>query len=252
MKKIRIILIDDEEMALNNLKYVLEQYEELDIKGIFSDPLEALGKIIDIKPDVVFLDIEMPEINGFIIGEEILNLMPNVIIVFVTAFVEYSVKAFEANAIDYVLKPLSKKRIDQTVAKIIKYNNFEQMKMQKGCMLENKMFGNYIDKIIAWKDDKIMLLNPSQVLFFSADGRNIYVITENDRMKTKNTLNYWEKRLAVFNFFRCHNSYLINMDKIEIISPSFNYTYAMKLVNYSHDIPVSREKSKILKIILDI
>lgn len=117
---IRAIIVDDERMALEQLGYVLSQYREISISAEFSDPVEVLGKIPALKPDVAFLDIDMPEVNGFMLAEEIMEISPHTSVVFVTAYDDFAVKAFEINAIDYVLKPVSRSRIDNTIQRIIR------------------------------------------------------------------------------------------------------------------------------------
>ena len=105
---IKTILIDDERMALEQLKYIVEQYEDIELIKSFSDPIEALQEFKDIKPDLVFLDISMPGLNGFMVAEEIKNISPKTEIVFVTGYDDYAIQAFELNAMDYILKPISK------------------------------------------------------------------------------------------------------------------------------------------------
>jgi DNA-binding LytR/AlgR family response regulator len=250
----RVVLIDDELMALENLKYVIGQFDGVEIAGVFTNPLEAIQEIDTIRPDAVFLDIEMPQLNGFVAAEEIFGILPGVCIVFVTAYNEYAVKAFEINAIDYILKPVSKKRIEQAIGKLVKNcGGLRQGGQVEGTdMIIAEYFKKQINKIIAWKGEKIILLNPNQVLYLYANERNVFVITEHGQLKVRNTLNYWEKRLLHFNFFRCHRAFLINLDKIEVIRPMFNNTYEIKLISHDDSIPVSRKYARALKQMLSL
>ncbi|NLP44053.1 MAG: response regulator, partial [Peptococcaceae bacterium] len=104
---IKAMLVDDEKIALEELEYVLGRLGNVEVQGAFSDPLEFLKVLPKYRPDVIFLDIEMPEVNGFVVSEEILAQKPDTAIIFVTAYDEYAIKAFEANALDYVFKPVS-------------------------------------------------------------------------------------------------------------------------------------------------
>jgi DNA-binding LytR/AlgR family response regulator len=245
----RVVLIDDELMALENLKYVIGQFDGVEVAGVFTNPLEAIQEIGFIRPDAVFLDIEMPQLNGFVAAEEMLGILPGICIIFVTAFDEYAVKAFEVNAIDYILKPVSKKRLKQTIDKLVKncgaYRKGEQVQRTDRAISE--YFKKQINKIIAWKEEKIILLNPDQVLYLYANERDVFVITEHGQLKVRNSLNYWEQRLFQFNFFRCHRAFLINLDKIEMIRPMFNNTYEIKLISHTRSIPVSRKYARELK-----
>ena len=112
----RIILVDDEKPALEELTYIINKYSFIELIGTYNNPTIALERILKEKPDVVFLDVEMPEINGFTIAREIIRAEMDTIIVFVTAFDEYAIKAFEVNAVDYILKPFHEERIDLTIA----------------------------------------------------------------------------------------------------------------------------------------
>jgi DNA-binding LytR/AlgR family response regulator len=115
---IRTVLIDDEIMSIENLKYALSSYKEVEIIGTFAHPLQALKVIDRLMPHVVFLDIEMPEISGIALAREILKVTPDACIVFVTAFNEYSNKIPETNMLDFVLKPVSKRKLYKTMKKL--------------------------------------------------------------------------------------------------------------------------------------
>lgn len=118
--KVKVVLIDDEHLALQYLEKVLKSYEGIEIVKTYMDPLQAIGDIRDTKPDIVFLDVEMPEMNGIEIAEQILLHHSDTHIVFVTAYEYYAVKAFELNALDYVLKPVRRERLENTLKRIEK------------------------------------------------------------------------------------------------------------------------------------
>ncbi|HHV65535.1 MAG TPA: response regulator [Peptococcaceae bacterium] len=171
---IKAILIDDEEMALEELKYALKGFAQIRVQQAYSDPLSALKELAAYQPDVVFLDIEMPEINGFVVAEEILTKKPDTYIVFVTAYDEYAIKAFEANALDYILKPVAKKRLSQTIDKIEKRfaqdnNNFSEL---------SRYLKSSQNKILVWENEEIILLKPSDILYFKAQDGNVLAVTE--------------------------------------------------------------------------
>ena len=247
---IRAIIVDDEKMALEQLRYALSQYKEISIAAEFSDPVEVLGKIRVLKPDVAFLDIDMPEINGFMLAEEIRDISPGTSIVFVTAYDDYAIKAFEINAVDYVLKPISRTRIDNTIQRVIRKITGLEGKSIKGNDNLDKLIKQNIIRILAWEGENIKILKPSDVLFISIAKRNTIIITKQKKYLGKHSLNYWEDRLAQWNFFRCHRSYLINLDKIEKIYSIFNNMYYLKMKDCKNEIPVSRRSLNNLKQIL--
>ncbi|KJS19105.1 MAG: hypothetical protein VR72_20475 [Clostridiaceae bacterium BRH_c20a] len=239
---LRAILVDDEVLALKNLKFVLSQFADIVIEASIANPLEALVKIGGIKPDVVFLDIEMPRINGFVVAEEILKVSAQTLVVFVTAYDEYAVKAFETNAIDYILKPASPERIKHTLEKIRERYSIRKSLEEYQSSIRNAsgMLDFKIDKVIAWKNDRIFLFGTEEILYFTLMDGEAVVVTEGDTYKVKGTLNSWEESLKKLGFFRCHKSYLINIDKIAVISPMFKNTFAIRLKNCATEIPVSR------------
>lgn len=240
----KVIIIDDEPAALENFSYAIKQYENVEVMGVFTDPLEALERLEALKSDAVFLDIEMPQMNGFTVAEEIYEILPDVRIIFITGYDEYAVKAFDINAIDYVLKPVSRSRLKQTIEKLSK---------SWGEILDDRsssLFRKQINKVIAWRGDRIVLLDPDQVLYFYADEGNVIVVTQRECYRVKETLNYWEERMSQLNFFRCHRAFLINIDKIRVILPMFNNTYHIRFANHPDIIPVSRKYAKELKRIL--
>lgn len=241
----RVALLDDEPMALENLNYVLDQCAEIEVVGSFSDPIEALQKLVPLNPDAVFLDIEMPQINGFVVAEEISTLLPNTSIVFVTGFNEYAVKAFEINAVDYLVKPASTARIVQTISRLRQARVTSKIKF-------TTIFKNHLNKIVARKDEQIFLLNPEQILCFFVEKGEVFIATECGDFEVQNSLIYWEERLAAYNFFRCHRAFLINLNKIQVIQPIFNNTFDLKLSGYPITIPVSRNHARELKKLLDL
>ena len=251
---IKAIIVDDEVLALKNLSYALEQYENIEVLDMISSPLEALAKIMGLKPDVVFLDIEMPGINGFAVAEEILKVAPKTLIVFVTAYDEYAVQAFEVNALDYLLKPVTTERLAHTIDKIMDRYPVRQSKdaYRNSIYNASNMLTLKFDKVIAWKNNKIFFININEILYLTVVSGSVIINTENEVYRVKGTLNSWEERLSDLGFFRCHKSYLVNINKIAVISPIFKSTFSIKLENCKTDIFMSRRYAAKLKDILDI
>lgn len=249
---IRVILVDDEVLALKNLKHVLKQFEGVNIVAKTSNPLEALTKIAEIKPDVVFLDIEMPVINGFAVAEEILKLTSRTLVVFVTGYDEHAVKAFEINALDYILKPVTKERMARTLERI--KENQKLQKTGKGYLNSitnaSKLLDLSFDKVVGWKNEKLYLLDVSEILYLTSTGGEVFIITEKEQYKIRGTLKNWEERLSGAGFFRCHKGYVVNFNKVSVINPLFKNTFSLKLRNSKEEIPVSRRYAVRLKDLL--
>jgi DNA-binding LytR/AlgR family response regulator len=251
---INTVLIDDEEIALQQLRYLLGQYPEIDVRAAFADPVTALEKARLYQPDLIFLDIKMPEISGLAVAEELNRILPDACIVFVTAYDEYALKAFEYNAVDYILKPVSAKRIDKTVTRVLaNFGSRPKAALAAKLSKIRKQYGKGFNKIIAVEDaGKISLLSPADVVMFTPRGHGAVIHTKTKTYYTKQSMNYWEERLAELNFFRCHKSYLVNFDHIEKILPMFNNTYLLKIAGYPAEIPVSRSRAKELSRLLGL
>jgi len=154
---IRAVLIDDERPALRGLEYLLKEYSDMEISGMFTNPLEAIEKIAGIKPQIVFLDINMPQLQGIDAASKILDLCPDTDIIFVTAYDQYAIEAFELHALDYVLKPIAKERFEKTLQRLTKKNGINQP--SPGKKLDIKCFGRFQagwdgEEPIKWRTEK--------------------------------------------------------------------------------------------------
>lgn len=249
----RVILVDDESIALDALADILQGFDRIEIIGKYSSPKKFLEEFSDQKPDVVFLDIEMPVFDGFTVAEEMIHIAPNTMIVFVTAYNEYAIKAFEINAIDYVLKPISKERLLSTVNRI-KSNEVKRISNYKTMQeIGLAALKKGLKKVTVWKDERIFLINPADILYCYAQDKEVNVITKQDLVyKSKYPLSILEEKLKVYKFFRCHRSFIVNIDKVEEVIPDVNSIYLLKIRNLKEEIPVSRSYLKQFKNLIDL
>lgn len=249
----RVILVDDESIALDALSEILEGFAGIEIQGKYSSPKKFLEEVAAQKPDVVFLDIEMPVFDGFTVAEEMAHMVPDTRIVFVTAYNEYAIKAFEINAIDYVLKPISRERLSSTVNRL-KSSAAKGEYINK--TVQEAVFSTLkkgLKKVTVWKDERIFLINPADILYCFAQDKEVNVITRQDlSYKSKYPLGTLEEKLKAYKFFRCHRSFIVNIDKVEEIIPDVNSIYLLKLKNLKEEIPVSRSYMKQFKNLLDL
>ncbi len=243
------ILVDDELFGLEELEYFLNQHKDVNILGKYCNPCMAIERIKKDNPNVVFLDIGMPEIDGFNIAEEILSFNSDIKIIFVTAHDEFAVRAFKINALDYILKPIDKERIDETVLRIRKAcigNNQQRESIQQQALKKN------LRKVPLWKDESIFLVSAPEIIYCKSCDKEVSFVTIKDScLKSTNSLNYWENRLREQRFFRSHKSFLVNMDKVEEIIPTIGTTYSLRLKGSNDEVPLSRNNYQVLKKILE-
>lgn len=251
---LRVVLVDDEKLSLDELSFILSKNEEIEIIGKYFDPLTALESIKKNKPEVVFLDIEMPEIDGFTLAEEICKMDFPVSIVFATVFDKYAIRAFELNAIDYVLKPFSEKRLELTMNKINeRYNCNKSIPVfNYNDILSEQASIRRMKKLPLWKDECIFLVDPEDILYCTVLNKEVFVLTKDCTFTTQYTLNQLGIKLSNHNFFRSHKSYLVNLDKIYKIVPWFNSTFVLKIEDWKEEVPVSRHYVKDFKKILNM
>jgi len=251
----RVILVDDEKAGLDNLNFYLSKIPSVEILGMYQYPLDAMQSIVDQRPDAVFLDISMPEMDGLHMASEILRYDDRIKIVFATAFDEYAVKAFELNAIDYILKPYSFNRIEMAVNRIKKLLLSEDVSQQKKKReaIQFEATKKELIKIPVWKDERIFLCPPADISFLSAEEGYVKVCTcGGESYKSKETLSYFDEKLEQGKFFRCHKSYIVNIEKIKEVIPWFNNTYLLSMNGCTDKIPVSRKYIKSFRSLFDL
>lgn len=242
------IIIDDERDSVDLLKYYLAKEKDLQIIADCIDPLIGLEKVLNLKPDVVFLDIEMPGVDGIELAEEIIKNLETEII-FITAYNKYAVDAFEVNAIDYVLKPVCENRLNLSIKRLRnRLNIASNINDSLKNLFKNVNKKNTLSKIPLYKAEKIILKDISDILVVSINTKNVKIKTEvNECYESRQSLIYWENKLEGYNFFRCHRNYIVNLEKIIEIIPWFNNTYILKLIGLNDDIPVGRKYIKDFK-----
>lgn len=205
----RALIVDDERLARNELLRLLEKFPEIEVVGEATNGNEAIEKIEELSPDLVFLDIQMPGMTGFEVLEH-LHVVPNVI--FVTAYDEYALKAFEVNALDYVLKPIELPRLEKAIEKVLVE--------QKETVKEDKLS---LDSQIFIKDgEKCWFVKLEKVRMFESEGNYVRLYFETSRPMILKSLNNLEKRLSEQEFFRISRKYIINLNWIEKVEAWFN------------------------------
>lgn len=242
---LKTYIVDDEHLARDELKYLLGRSKEVEIIGEADCIADAEMEIAALKPDIVFVDIELAEDNGLSLAKQLQTLDPSPIIVFATAYDEYALQAFELNALDYVLKPFDEARIQKTLEKIKQLQNRGEKELSTHHYRKN----DRNEKIPLLVEDRIILLNYDEILYIESYEKKCLVRTFAQEYKVNDTLVEMEKKLHETPFLRVHRSYLVNLDHITEIDPWFNSTYNLIMKDNSK-VPVSRTYVKELKKIL--
>ncbi|MFC5283317.1 LytR/AlgR family response regulator transcription factor [Pedobacter alpinus] len=212
MVKIKAIIVDDEENARLLLQsFITEFCENIELVGLASDVKTAVKLINNNEVDLVFLDIEMPNENGFALFEYFEK--PSFKTIFCTAYSEYALKAFEVSAVDYILKPIGIKKLQEAVEKL---NEFKLPNHQVGEVLKENLFNNKIKKIGLHLGDATVFFNLEDIYYFEADGSYTYMVHKNGRELVVKKIKHFEGLLGIdIGFFRIHRSYLINLIHIK-------------------------------------
>ncbi|WP_297690797.1 LytTR family DNA-binding domain-containing protein [uncultured Eudoraea sp.] len=235
---IEAVLVDDEVKALQSLSWELTNFsDEIEIIASFTDPIEALGYLEGNRPDCLFLDIEMPTMDGF---QFIKNLKTkNFPVVITTAYNQYAIKALKNEAIDYLLKPIDSDDLKDTIGKIKRYNarNYTAENLEK---LLLKFNNNPIRKKITLNTDgKLIFLESDEILYAESDGNySTIFLTNGNKIVLTKKLKEVNEILPSDTFFRVHNSYIVNIGKIK----EFLKTDGYVILDSKNKIPVSRQK----------
>lgn len=231
----KAIIVDDERLARNELRRLLAAHPEVEILDEAANVDEALEKIRNHDPDVVFLDIQMPGKTGFDLLEE-LDRSPRII--FTTAYDEYAIKAFEFNALDYLLKPIDPARLSEAIKKIVvEKKEDEEIEVNlKGRTLKAD------DQVFVKDGDRCWFVKLEEVRLFESEGNYVRLFFRDQKPLILKTLNYLDERLDPRTFFRANRKHIINLKYIENIEPWLNGGLLVKMKD-GKKVEVSRRQS---------
>jgi DNA-binding LytR/AlgR family response regulator len=244
------LIADDESAARSRLTRMLGVHPNIEIVGEACDGLQALQAIETLRPDLVFLDIQMPGLDGFEMLRSIPEDVPRPLVVFVTGFDQHALEAFEANALAYLLKPVEKERLAAVIdraASICEYGKLRNEEDRRVTDVSNTI-GRSLKQIVGRKRDRIVLLAPQDVHFFSAEGGSIKAKTSDEVFSVNYQLSELETGLAESNFFRARRAVLVNLDRVKEIRPYFKSSFLLVMNDSAQTgIQVSERQAKILR-----
>ena len=240
MKKnnITAIIVDDEKLAREITKNYLAEFSEIEVLAECGNGFDAIKKINELKPDIVFLDIQMPKISGF----EMLELLDQPpIVIFTTAYDQYAIKAFEVSAVDYLLKPFSAERFNEAVKKAFTYlqDRFEYDSAIKNIVDENEKKIEFLERVVIKDGSKISIVPVETIKWIEAQDDYVMINSDLGRFLKQKTMKYFENHLDENAFIRIHRSYIINVDFIQHLEQTGKESYQIIMKN-GKQFPVSK------------
>jgi len=253
MSVLRVLSVDDESPALDELKYLLSLESGVTVVGVADSGAAAIRMAAELKPNVIFLDVQMRGMNGLETAAVLRTVVPETLIVFATAYDEYAVQAFEVGAVDYILKPFESERIHMTVERLKNYCRDEWLAAAKRIDVALSKTKIVVKKLPLEKNGKIIMVHYNDLIYAYTQKGIVTVVTTGGEFGYGGTLTELEIRLNQTNLVRVHKSYIVNMDKVKEVVPWFKGTYWLKVEGDSGaEIPVSKSQIKQIKDILGL
>jgi len=243
--KIKVFILEDSRRVRDFLKKVLEEIDYVEITGESNNGFEALHLIKEISPDVVFTDVKVPGISGVEVAKEIFSLYPNIYIVFATAYLSFTLDAFNVYAYDYMVKPYSVERIRITM---------ERIKQQLSEMKRINTFSCIPDtskpfpKLVVKEEEKLVFLEPEDILYITREGRKTTILSATTgKVETNEKLCDIQGRLSPNIFYRSHKGFIINLHKVRELVPWGNKTYRVLIGNTKDIVLMTADKVRELE-----
>jgi len=246
MNKIKTVIIEDETPAREILKFYLKDFPEIEIIAECADGFSGLKTISSLKPELVFLDIQMPRLTGF----ELIEVMTEKpVIIFTTAYDQFAIKAFEMNAIDYLLKPFPKERLKSAVNKAVeKISRKIEEPAEPSTTLIEKLPkpSSPLNRVVVRKGNSINLINVDQIKYIEAQDDYVMIYHVTGKALKQQSMKYYEENLPGNDFVRIHRSYIARVTEIKRIEP-YGKDNHVAILNSGEKLPVSRAGYKHLK-----
>lgn len=241
-RTIKVLIVDDERYSRDEMKHLLNEYEQIEVAGEADSGESCVTKALQLQPDVVFLDIEMPKMNGMEVAVMLKELKKVPLLVFATAYPNFAAEAFRHEAVDYLVKPFDEEQLRETVSRLEKL------------LLANQKEEESVSpsKLAIEGDEEIIYIEPKDVLYVYRDERVTRVVLKDREYETKTALKDFETRLKDFSFFRIHKSYLVNLDHVKRLIPWFNGAYHLEMEGKTEQLSVSRNYVKGLRARLEL
>ncbi len=249
---LKLLIIDDEAPARKELRFLIESSPGTVQVWEARNGREALEAVAGQSFDAAFIDINLGDIDGISLAKELLESQKNLRVIFATAYDAYAVKAFELNALDYILKPFESNRIQTALARIQNNTLVNQDRDIIGIKNVLSRIAEKIQKISLWNGDRVILIDIKEIVFIATSDRHCRICTLKDNYLSSQPLSYFENKFREAGFLRVNRSCLVNLDHILEILPWFNHTYLLKMRRYEkEEIVISRNHIKDFRLLFD-
>ncbi|MCC3703037.1 LytR/AlgR family response regulator transcription factor [Rouxiella badensis] len=236
----KAIIVEDEFLAQEELSYLIKTHSGIEIVDKFDDGLEVLKYLQNHQVDAIFLDINIPSLDGVLLAQNISKFAHKPYIIFITAYKEHAAEAFEIEAFDYILKPYHESRIVTMLQKLETHFKRDRQADTPAATGSNRV-SHSINLI---KDERIIVTDINDIYYAAAQEKVTQVYTRREEFTMPMNISELCNRLPAEHFFRCHRSYCVNLSKIREIVPWFNNTYILRLSDLDFEVPVSRSRVK--------
>jgi two-component system LytT family response regulator len=239
---IRALIVDDEPLARDRIRGLLENEPDIEITGECAGSMEAIAEINETQPDLVFLDVQMPELSGF---EVLKSLLPSVqpIVIFVTAHDQYAIKAFEVHALDYLLKPFDRERFSEALRRAraqFLHGKSGELNKKLLALLENvKPERKYLERLVIKSAGRVFFLKVEEIDWVEAAGNYVRLHAGKESHLLRETMSALESRLVPERFVRIHRSTIVNIERIRELRPMFHGDYEV-IMNDGTELALSR------------
>ena len=256
--KISALIVDDEQPARDELAYLLKQIPDVEIIGQGKNGVEAVSLIRELGPDLVFLDVQMPGLDGFGVIKKVLDRNTRLpYFIFVTAYDHYAVRAFEVNAVDYLLKPIERTRLDkalQRVSGMLEASEAAFQKLDRLVHMIEERPSLQSSKLVVKSGNRMVLVDSSDIIYATIEDGVIRIVTKDlDGQSNFRTVEELQNNLDPNIFWRAHRSYLVNINRIKEVVPWFKSSYQLKMQDRQEtEIPVSRAQTRRLRELLNL
>jgi two-component system LytT family response regulator/two-component system response regulator LytT len=256
--KIAALLVDDEQPARDELAFLLKGFPEVEVVGQGKNGVEAVNLIRELNPQVTFLDVQMPGLDGFGVIKKLLEKKVRLpYFVFATAYDNYAVQAFEVNALDYLLKPIAKPRLEKAIAKLrrmIETAASTHDKLDRLVQMMEDRPAAQKNKLVVKSQGRLFLVDAEEIIFASIEDGVISIVTRDlEGQSNFRTVEELQGNLDPKVFWRAHRSYLVNVNHIKEVVPWFKSSYQLKMQDRKQtEIPVSRAQTRKLRELLNL